>query len=82
MNAQVEQLYQQGKFAEAIPLAQESLRVAQASFGPEHPNVAVSLNDLALLYQAQGGYAEAELLRKHALGILEQKLEARSVPPK
>jgi hypothetical protein len=39
LNAQVKQLYQQGKYAEAIPPAQESLRVAEATFGPR--NVAI-----------------------------------------
>ncbi len=74
LNAQVGQLYQQGKYTEAIPLAQESLRVAEATFGLEHSNVATSLNSLALLYDDQGRYAEAEPLLKRALAIREKAL--------
>ncbi len=44
------------------------------ALGPEHPSVATSLNNLALLYQAQGHYAEAEPLYKRALAILEKAL--------
>ena len=40
--------------------------------GPAHPNVATSLNNLALLYQAQGRYAEAEPLYRRALAIYEE----------
>ncbi len=42
--------------------------------GPEHPDVAQSLNNLAALYQAQGRYAEAEPLYKRSLAILEKAL--------
>jgi tetratricopeptide (TPR) repeat protein len=37
--------------------------------GPEHPDVAQSLNNLALLYGAQGKYSQAEPLYKRALAI-------------
>jgi CHAT domain-containing protein/Tfp pilus assembly protein PilF len=50
------------------------LRVAEATFGPEHPNVATSLNNLALLYDEQGKYAEAEPLYQRALRIYEKAL--------
>ena len=36
--------------------------------------MATSLDNLALLYQAQGKYAEAEPLYKRSLGIREQTL--------
>ncbi len=74
LSAQVLQFYQQGKFAEALPLAQEAMRVAEATFGPGDPNVATSLNNLAALYKAQGRYAEAEPLYTRALAIREQAL--------
>ena len=41
---------------------------------PHHPDVAQSLNNLALLYMAQGRYAEAEPLYKRALAILQKAL--------
>jgi Flp pilus assembly protein TadD len=42
--------------------------------GPTHPDTATSLNNLALLYDAQGKYAEAEPLLRHALAIYEKQL--------
>ena len=74
LNAQGKQLYEQGKYAEAIPLAQESIRVAEATFGSEHRNVAASLDNLAGLYEKQGRYADAEPLYKRALAIDEKAL--------
>jgi CHAT domain-containing protein len=42
--------------------------------GPDHPNVALSLSNLASLYQDQSRYAEAETLAKRALAIREKVL--------
>jgi tetratricopeptide (TPR) repeat protein len=41
---------------------------------PEHPDVATSLNNLALLYDVQGKYTEAEPLYRRSLTILENVL--------
>ncbi len=46
----------------------------QEALGPEHPDVATSLNNLAALYQAQGRYAEAETLYERSLAIREKAL--------
>ena len=42
--------------------------------GPAHPDVAASLNNLAVLYAAQGKYTVAEPLHKRALAIDEKAL--------
>jgi CHAT domain-containing protein len=42
--------------------------------GVTHPDTAMSLNNLALLYRVQGKYGEAELLHARALKIREEKL--------
>ena len=42
--------------------------------GPEHPNVAVSLNNLAGLYYKRGHHAQTEPLFQRALTILEKSL--------
>ena len=42
--------------------------------GPDHPDTATSLNNLASLYQSQGHYKEAEPLLKRALEITEKAL--------
>ncbi len=67
-------LYQQGRYSEAEPYAKEALRLGTQEFGPDDPNTATLLNNLANLYSAQGRYAEAEPLYKLALVILEQAL--------
>ncbi len=64
---QTMELYQQGKYREAIPVAKEALKVADQTFAPDHPNAATNLNNLAMLYVGQGKYAEAEPLHKRAL---------------
>ncbi|MEH2111484.1 tetratricopeptide repeat protein, partial [Nostoc sp.] len=42
--------------------------------GEEHPDVAASLNNLALLYNSQGRYSEAETLYIQALDLCERQL--------
>ena len=42
--------------------------------GDEHPDTALSLNNLAGLYRVQGKYKQAELLFQCALAIREQQL--------
>jgi tetratricopeptide (TPR) repeat protein len=42
--------------------------------GPDHPEVATSLNNLAVLYKRQGKYEDAEPLYKRALRIREKAL--------
>jgi hypothetical protein len=49
LNERVEQLYNQGPYPEAIPLVQRVLRIREAALGPNHPDVATSLNNLAIL---------------------------------
>jgi tetratricopeptide (TPR) repeat protein len=46
----------QGRYAEAEPLYKRSLAIREKAFGPDHTNVAVSLNNLAELYRAHGLY--------------------------
>ena len=53
---------------------QRALAIQEQALSPTHPSVANSLNSLALLYQAQGRYPEAEPLLQRALAIREQAL--------
>ena len=49
------QLYtSQGQYANAEPLYKRSLVIKEKVLGPDHPDVAVSLNGLAELYRMQG----------------------------
>jgi tetratricopeptide (TPR) repeat protein len=74
LNQDVEELYQQGRYVQATILAKRALEDAQAKEGPDHLEVARSLNNLALLYATQGEYAKAEPLYKRALAIREKAL--------
>ncbi len=59
----------QGLYQLAEPWSQECVNVCQALFAGDHPNVATSLNNLALLYNSQGRYSEAEPLYIEALAM-------------
>jgi tetratricopeptide (TPR) repeat protein len=66
--------YTVGRYSEAEPLYQRSLAIREKTLGPDHLNVAGSLNNLALLYQVQGAYAKAEPLYQRSLAIREKTL--------
>ena len=72
LNDQVATLYRQGKYGEAMNVAKMAVDIGQADLGPNHPEVAQSLTNLAALHQALGQNAEAEPLLKRALAILEK----------
>ncbi|MDF5733095.1 MAG: CHAT domain-containing protein [Rhizonema sp. PD38] len=74
LNQQVIQLYKEGKYSIAIPLAERVLLIREKVLGKEHPDVAQSLNNLALLYKAQGNYQKAEPLYQRSLNIREKVL--------
>jgi tetratricopeptide (TPR) repeat protein len=73
LNSKFVKLYQQGRYSEAGKVAEESFKIAEKTFGSNHPYVASSLNDLANVYRAQSRYAEAEPLYKRSLR--ERELE-------
>jgi tetratricopeptide (TPR) repeat protein len=72
LNKRAVELYQAGRYSEAIPLVQRLLAMREKAFGLNHPEVAGLLNNLALLYADQGRYADAELLYKRSLAIREK----------
>jgi len=74
LDAEAERLYKAGKYAEATAIAERSLAWKEVNLGPEHPDTAQSLNNLALLYGSQGLYAKAEPFFKRALAINEKAL--------
>ena len=59
---------------EAEPLYRRALDIDEASFGPDHPDVAIDLNNLALLLQDTNRLGEAEPLMRRALAIDEASL--------
>ena len=50
--------------------------IDERSYGPDHPNVAIRLNNLARLLQDTNRLAEAEPLIRRALAIFEASLGA------
>ena len=58
--------------------SQRALAILEKALGPEHPDVATSLNNLALLYYGQGRYADAEPHFQRALAILEKATRPRA----
>jgi tetratricopeptide (TPR) repeat protein len=74
LNKKVIELYNAGRYAEAIPIAQRLLAIDEKALGRDHPDVAQSLNNLSLLYVRQGRYADTEPLLQRALAIEEKAL--------
>jgi len=74
LKPQIDQLYREGKFREAIPLAEKVVFLTKRAKGEEHPDTATSLNDLAELYEAVGDYTKAEPLYQKALAIRQKVL--------
>ncbi|MBD2606320.1 tetratricopeptide repeat protein [Scytonema hofmannii FACHB-248] len=71
LNQRVVELYESGKYTQAVILATQALELARSSYGNEHPDVFTSLNNLALISQAQGRYEEAESLYEQALNLVQ-----------
>src|SRR4051812_2317858 len=72
LNEEVGSLYQQGEYSRATAVAKKALQTAEQTLDPNHPDVATSLNSLALLYTAQAQYTQAEPLLKRSLAIFEK----------
>ncbi|CAM9285208.1 unnamed protein product, partial [Ectocarpus sp. 13 AM-2016] len=63
-----------GKYSEAEPLFKQTLAIYEKVLGPEHPDVALSLNNLAVFLEGQGKYSEAEPLFEQSLTMREKML--------
>ncbi len=63
--------FQLEMFDIAEPLMRRSLAIDESSVGPDHPNVAIHLNNLASLLQATGRLDAAEPLMRRSLAIDE-----------
>ena len=58
-----------GQYKFELVYAEHSVVIAYEVFGPDHPETATSLHELAALYWGQGRYREAEPLYVEALAI-------------
>ena len=68
---------EQGLYSLALPWCEACLEKTKKRFGDHHPEVATSLNNLALLYRDQGKYAAAEPLLQEALALRKALLGDR-----
>ncbi|XP_028515287.1 kinesin light chain [Exaiptasia diaphana] len=64
----------QNKYKEAANLLHDALTIREKTLGEDHPAVAATLNNLAVLYGKRGKYKDAEPLCKRALEIREKVL--------
>jgi tetratricopeptide (TPR) repeat protein len=63
-----------GKRAAARPLLERALAIYERALGPDHPDTAQSLNNLAMLLGDQGELAAASPLLERAVAISERAL--------
>jgi tetratricopeptide (TPR) repeat protein/CHAT domain-containing protein len=70
------ELYAAGNYTAALVEAEALEAIIKARYGVNHPNYGVALNNLAIVYKAQGKYSEAEELYKRDLAISEKSLGA------
>ena len=69
LEEQIEQLHQEGRYKDAIDIAEQACNLTESHFGPDHPDHATQLNTLAELYMEIGRYDRAEELYREALII-------------
>jgi Flp pilus assembly protein TadD len=55
-------------------LLKRAIAVTEKAFGPDHPDVAQAMNNLAALYARQGRNADAERLFKQSVATFEKTL--------
>ncbi len=60
LNRKVKQLTEAGRYTEAARLAEEAVEASKAAFGPESPEYAIDLGNLASLYMLMHEYAKAK----------------------
>ena len=63
------ELYEQGRFQEAIPYAKRALAIAEQEIGTDDAVFAELLDNLAALYEAEMNYSRAQPLYRRALDI-------------
>jgi len=72
--AESDKLQRAFKFDEAFPLVERALEIRERVLGPDHLDVAVAVNSLAVLYLRKGDGAKAELFFQRARTIYEKSL--------
>ena len=72
LTADARAAHQAGKYSDALTLYKHALAIQEKMLGPSHPDVAITLNNLAVIYQDEYLDSQAEPLYKQALAIWEK----------
>ena len=65
---------EQGRYELAESFFERALDIREVRFDPDHPYIATTLHELAILYYDLGRFDEAETRFERALAIREAKL--------
>ena len=68
---QVQDMFKRRLYVEAVPYAEEAIRISAIEYGTEHPTTATLMFNLGKLFYLQSRYEEAEPMYKRALMIRE-----------
>lgn len=71
----VESLHNKGRHAEALIVANQALQLAEEALEPDHPDIAVLLNGLAIEHYALKQFDQAEPLYRRAMTIAEKRFD-------
>ena len=71
---QYEALYEQGKYQEALPFAEEAVRLTEVEFGNENELTGQRLNEIGYLLYCLGDYKKSEESLKRSLEVCEKAL--------
>ena len=74
LDAKAEALSNKGQFDQALLVENKALALAEKTRGPNHPDVATSLDGLGMIQTQQGHYAQAEASFQRELAIREKAL--------
>src|SRR6266540_1243440 len=74
LQTESQRLFRAGKYDASRPAAERALELREKALGPDHPDVAQSLHNLAIIHRLKGDYAKAEPLFQRALDIKEKAL--------
>lgn len=67
-------LTERGRYGEAEPLLVRALAIRENLLGKDHPDVAVTVSNLAIVYLTHGRYSDARSLHERSLRIRERAL--------
>jgi WD40 repeat protein/Tfp pilus assembly protein PilF/uncharacterized caspase-like protein len=76
LHNQAQQLGNQKKYAEAIPLVLEAFKLRKELLGEEHRDTLATLNNVGWLYRDSGDYAQAARLLQKAVELRKKVLGA------